>query len=77
MHLGVEDKLAFRLNQFNLGAPVKWFQEVCNMCEVTHEKLQRLNRNQDSWNSNEIPSELFPTVYNMAAYNAQSRNPQD
>ena len=46
------------------------------MCEVTHEKLQRLNRNPDSWN-NKIPSEFFPTIYNIAAYNAQSRNPQD
>ena len=77
MQLGVEDTFAFRLNQFNLGAPVQWFREICNMCEVTHEKLQRLNRNPDLWNGNQIPTELFPSIYNIAAYNAQSRNPQD
>ena len=47
------------------------------MCDVTHEKLQRLNRNPDLWNGNQIPTELFPSIYNIAAYNAQSRNPQD
>ena len=50
MQLGVEDTLAFRLNQFNLGAPVQWFREICNMTDVTHTKLQRLNRNPDEWN---------------------------
>ena len=77
MQLGVEDTLAFRSNQFNLGAAVQWFREICNMCDVTHEKLQRLNRNPDLWNGNQIPTELFPSFHNIAAYDAQSRNPQD
>ena len=77
MQLGVEDTLAFRLNQFNLGAPVQWFREICNMTDVTHTKLQRLNRNPDEWNGNQIPAELFPSIFNIAAYNTQSRNPRD
>ena len=36
--MGVKDILAFRLNQFNLGAPLQWFREIYNMTEVTHEK---------------------------------------
>ena len=30
-----EDKLAMRINPMDLGAPVKWYREVCNMHEVT------------------------------------------
>ena len=77
MQFANEDKLAFRLNQFNLGAPIQWFREVCNMCEVTNVKIQRLNRNPDFWNGNEIPSELSQHIYDIAAFNAQSRNAQD
>ena len=77
MQLANEDKLAFRLNQFNLGAPIQWFREVCNMCEVTNVKIQRLNRYPDQWNGNEVPSDMFGQCFNVALYNSQSRNPED
>ena len=47
------------------------------MSDVTPTKLQRLNRNPDEWNGNQIPPEMFPSIYNIAAYNAQSKNPRD
>ena len=75
--MGVEDTLAFRLNQFNLGAPLQWHREVYNMTDVAHEKLQRLNRISDEWNGNQIPFSLFQSIYEIAAYSPRSRNQRD
>ena len=75
--MGVEDILAFRLNQFNLGAPLQWFREIYHMTAVTHEKLQRLNRNPDERNGNQIPFRMFPSTDNATAYNPQSKNERD
>ena len=71
--LGMEDSLAFRLEPFNLGAPLQWYREICNMTEVTPEKLQRLNRNPEEWNGNTIPEDMFPTIYEIAAYGPSSK----
>ena len=77
MQLAAEDKIGFRLIQSNLGVPIQWYREVCNMCEVTNVKIQRLNRYPELWNGNEVPSEMFGDCFNIALYNSQSRNPQD
>ena len=53
------------------------YREIYNMIEVTHEKLQRLNRIADDWNGNQIPSNLFQSIYDVAAYNPRSRNQRD
>ena len=52
-------------------------REICNMSEVIPSKLQRLNRNPDGWNGNQIPFRMFPSIYNVAAYNPQSKNERD
>ena len=45
MKLGAEDALAFRIDPFNLGAPVKWYRRVHNMKEVTFAKIEKINEN--------------------------------
>ena len=54
--LGAEDKLAFRLDPFNLGAPVKWYRELTNMAEITKEKIRKLSNN--TMNDNILPQDL-------------------
>ena len=53
--LGAEDALAFRIDQFNLGAPVKWYRLVHNMKEVTMAKIQKINT--ETWNTT-LPQDL-------------------
>ena len=60
--IAMEDSLSFRLDPFNLGAPSLWFREICNMKDVTPSKLQKLNRNPDVWEGNEIPQSLFEDI---------------
>ena len=54
--LGAEDNLAFRLDQFNLGAPVKWYRELTHMSQITKEKIEKLSKN--TINDNVLPEEL-------------------
>ena len=56
---------------------MKWFREVVNMAEITHEKIAKINRNPSAWNENTLPKELHKDCYNLALYNAQSLNDQD
>jgi len=76
-NIAMEDSLSLRLDPFNLGAPLLWFREICNMKDVTPSKLQRLNRNPEEWNGNTIPQELFEEMYEIAAYDPTSRNKKD
>ena len=71
MVLGAEDKLVFRINQFNLGAPVKWYRELCNMRGVTIEKIERINRYTEGWNDNELSRDMYEACYNFALYEDQ------
>ena len=73
--LGAEDKLAFRLDQFNLGAPVKWYRELTNMSGVTKEKIKKLSNG--TLNDNVLPEELEGACYNLALYDMLSINPED
>ena len=73
--LGAEDKLAFRLDQFNLGAPVKWYRELTNMSGVTKENLKKLSNS--TLNENVLPEELEDACYNLALYDMLSLNPED
>ena len=73
--LGAEDKLAFRLDQFNLGAPVKWYRELSNMREVTKEKIRKLSNG--TLNENVLPEDIEDACYNLAIYDIGSRNPED
>ena len=61
MELGVEDTLAFRLNQFNLGAPLQWFREICNMSDVTHTKLQKVE-SQSGWMERETNTSRIVSI---------------
>ena len=69
--------MAFRLDPFNLGAPLQWYREICNMKEVTPHKLQRLSRNPEEWNGNMIPQDLFREIFEIAAYDPTSRKQAD
>ena len=40
-------------------------------------KTQRLSRIADEWNGNQIPSRLFQSIYDVAAYDPRSKNKQD
>ena len=53
--LGEEDKLAFRVNQFNLGVPLKWYRIINNLVDATVDKISRINT--DAWN-NALPEDL-------------------
>ena len=75
--MAAEDSLSFRLDPFTLGAPLLWFREIWNMENATPKMLQRLNRNPDEWNGNQIPEELFEDMYEIARYNPRSRNKSD
>ena len=57
--LGEEDKLSMRINPFDLGAPIKWYRELCNMQGVTYEKIHRINRYPSAWNDNELPEDFI------------------
>ena len=66
-----------RVNPFDLGAPVKWYRELCNMQEVAYPKIQRINRNISVWNDNALPEYLYDLCYQVAEYEAQSLNKED
>ena len=70
--LGAEDKLAFRLDPYNLGAPVKWYRELSNMAEITMEKIRKLSNN--SLNDNSLPHDLEDECYKVALYDMSSNN---
>ena len=72
--LGAEDALAFRINQFNLGAPLKWYRLVNNMREVTMDKISNINT--EIWN-NTLPEDLVKDCYELALYDSESRNEED
>ena len=73
--LGAEDKLAFRLDQFNLGAPVKWYRELTNMRGVTREKIKKLSNG--TLNDNVLPEDIEDACYNLAMYDIESLHPED
>ena len=72
--LGAEDTLAFRINHFNLGVPLKWYRIINNMVEVTMDKISKINT--ETWN-NTLPEDLVQDCYELALYDAQSRNEED
>ena len=47
------------------------------MKDVTPTKIQKLNRNPDVWEGNEIPQRLFEDIYEIAKYDPTSRNKKD
>ena len=72
--LGAEDTLAFRINQFNLGVPLKWYRIINNIVEVAMDKISRINT--DTWHDT-LPEDLVKDCYDLALYDAQSLNEED
>ena len=47
------------------------------MYQVSMEKIEKLSRNPEEWNDNEVPKELYKACYEIPLYNSLSKNPQD
>ena len=74
--LGAEDALAFRLNPWQLGAPLRWYRIMNNLRGkgITKEMIQRINSG--DWPT-DFPPKLVEACYNVALYDSESRNEED
>ena len=75
--LGAEDALAFRLPPHQLGAPVRWFRQLCNIDGKNLSKAAiRTKINSGEWPT-PLSNDILDRCCEIAQYNSQSRNHED